>query len=732
VRAVVTAATALTVTGLAAVAPTATAYAADTAGPAPVSSAAASGGVPDIYKSSTGSPVRVNQVGYLPDGPKSATVVSDSAAVLPWQLRNAAGQAVASGTSTQRGLDVSSAQHVHVIDFSGYTTPGTGYTLVVGGEASYPFAIGADVYDQLRQDSLKFYYPQRSGITISDALRPGYGRPAGHLSTKTGDASVPCLKGTCDYKLNVKGGWYDAGDQGKYVVNGGIAVYQLMNEFERSKTAPSAEAAKLGDGALAIPESGNGVPDILDEARWEMEFLLSMQVPAGKPLAGMAHHKVHDESWTALPTLPHKDTKQRVLYPPSTAATLNLAATAAQAARLFAPYDPGFAAKSLDAAKAAWAAAKAHPAMYASPDSGTGGGGYGDSDVSDEFYWAAAELYLSTGEQQYADSAHASPHHTADVWRERGFSWDQVAQLGRLDLATVPNNLPDRDAIRQSVVQGAEKYLATLRAHPYGVPYAPANNVYDWGSNGLVLNNMVVMATAFDLTGDAKYRDAVLEGMDYILGRNALNQSYVTGYGTKNSHNQHSRWYAHSLDERLPNPPKGTLAGGPNSGNEDEVAKAKLTGCAPQFCYVDDIMAFASNELTINWNAPLAWVSSFVADQKGAAVQHDATRQAAPAQVGYHASGPNVTIELTNTGPTPIEGWTLEWAFPSSQTIDQVSGATVSRSGATVTMRNLDANRVIRPGEKITIGYVEGHPAGYSHAAPELFRLNGAAISPAR
>jgi endoglucanase len=731
-RAAVTAATALTATGLMAIAPTATAAYADTTGPVPVN-AGSSGAVPDMYKSNTGSRVRVNQVGYLPAGPKNATVVSDDPAALPWQLKNAAGATVASGTSTPRGLDVSSGQRAHVVDFGGYTTPGTGYTLVVGGEASHPFTIGADVYDKLRQDSLKFYYPQRSGITISDALRPGYGRPAGHLSKKTGDISVPCLKGTCDYRLNVKGGWYDAGDQGKYVVNGGISVYQLMNEFERTKTAPTADAAKLGDGTLAIPESGNGVPDILDEARWEMEFLLSMQVPAGKPLAGMVHHKIHDESWTALPTLPHQDTKQRVLYPPSTAATLNLAATAAQAARLFAPYDPAFAAKSLTAAKAAWAAAKAHPAIYASPDSGTGGGGYGDNDVSDEFYWAAAELYLTTGEQQYADFVHASPHHTGDIWRERGFSWDHVAQLGRLDLATVPNKLPDRDAIRQSVVQGAEKYLATLRAHPYGLPYAPADNVYDWGSNGLVLNNMVVMATAFDITGDAKYRDGVLQGMDYILGRNALNRSYVTGYGTVASHNQHSRWYAHQLDKRLPSPPTGTLAGGPNSGNEDDVAKAKLKGCAPQFCYVDDVMAFASNELTINWNSPLAWISSFIADQKGIADQHDAAgRQPAPAQVLYRDSGSNVTIEITNTGPTPVDGWTLQWAFSAGQTVDQLAGATVTRSGATVTLANLDANRVIRPGEKITIGYVEGRPAGQASAAPELFRFNGAPISPTR
>ena len=166
----------------------------------------------------------------------------------------------------------------------------------------------------------------------------------------------------------MRGGWYDAGDHGKYVVNGGIATYQLLNTFERTKTAATAAGgAALGDGTLRVPERGNGVPDILDEARWELEFLLRMQVPAGKPLAGMAHHKIHDQNWTGLPLHPQDDPQPRELHPPSTAATLNLAATAAQCARLFAPYDAAFATRCGTAAKTAYAAAKAHPAVYASP-----------------------------------------------------------------------------------------------------------------------------------------------------------------------------------------------------------------------------------------------------------------------------------------------------------------------------------------------------------------------------
>lgn len=597
----------------------------------PIAPAAATSGYPAgsgyapatrPYRPNTGPRVRVNQVGYLPDGPKDATVVTPAVNPVRWQLRDAAGTVVSSGDSVPRGIDASSGQKVHSIDFSGYRTPGTGYTLAADGDTSYPFQIGTAPYDRLRLDALKFFYPQRSGVRIDNRLRPGYGRKAGHLSRRTGDASVPCLPHTCRYRLNVKGGWYDAGDQGKYVVNGGLAVHQLMSEFERTRYARTAQPGGLGDGTLAIPESGNRVPDVLDEARWEMTFLLSMQVPPGHKLAGMAHHKVQDRGWTGLPTLPGKDKKKRVLYPPSTAATLNLAATAAQAARVFAPYDPAFAARNLAAARTAYAAAQAHPRSYASDDASSGGGAYSDRDVSDEFYWAAAELYLTTGEQRYADAVLTSPYQPAtaqlaSTQPDTAFGWSQTAQLGRLDLATVPNNLPRRDELRNSIQRSADGYLATLRAQAYGLPYAPVGNRYEWGSNSQVLNNIVVIATAYDLSGDTKYRDGALEGVGYILGRNALNRSYVTGYGEVSARNQHSRWYAHQIDRKLPHPPPGTLAGGPNSALQDSVSRAKVKGCAPQLCYVDDIKAWSTNELAINWNSALAWVASFAADQGG-------------------------------------------------------------------------------------------------------------------
>lgn len=571
------------------------------------------GGVPpEVYVPDTGPRVRVNQVAYLPHGPKKATLVTEATTRLRWQLKNAAGATVARGYTVPRGVDTSSGQNVQSIDFGDYRGRGTGYTLVADGDTSRPFDIDAAAYERLRVDALKFYYPQRSGIEIRDDLRPGYARPAGHVGVapNLGDTAVPCQPGVCDYTLNVAGGWYDAGDHGKYVVNGGISTWELLSTYERTS-----EPKRLGDGTLDIPESGNRVPDILDEARWELEFMLSMQVPAGRPLAGMVHHKIHDANWTGLPLLPHLDPQQRELHPVSTAATLNLAATAAQAARVYRRYDPAFAKRALAAARTAYTAALAEPARFAPESDGVGGGAYNDSKVDDDFYWAAAELYLTTGEKKYADDVLASPVHTADIFGPGAFDWASTAAAGRLDLALVPNRLPGRAAVRASVVRGADHYLQIQAGHAYGVAYAPVNNMWDWGSNSLILNNLVVVASAYDLTGRDRYRDGVFEGMDYMLGRNALNYSYVTGYGEASSHNQHSRWYSHELDPALPNPPKGSLAGGANSSIQDPYAQSKLTGCVGQFCYIDDIQSWSTNELTINWNSALAWVASFVADQ---------------------------------------------------------------------------------------------------------------------
>jgi len=350
--------------------------------------------------------VTVNQTGYLPTLPKIATVKSVSKTPLKWELLKKGGAVAASGETKPLGKDAASGEEVHVVDFSSVTAPGKDYTVKVGSDLSHPFDIAPDLYKKLKYDALAIFYHQRSGVPIAMPYAGGkqWTRPAAHVNVKandpvkkspnTGDKAVPCLKDAgCDYTLDVTSGWYDAGDHGKYVVNGGISAWTMLNQYERALAKGT--AGDFGDGKMNIPEKKNKVPDILDEARVEMDFMLKMQVPDGKPKAGMVHHKIHDKEWTALGMWPDQDSQPRFLWPPSTAATLNLAATAAQCARIWPKLDKKFADKCLAAAEKAWAAAVANPAVFAGT-AAIGGGPYDDKEVSDDFYWAAAELYATT------------------------------------------------------------------------------------------------------------------------------------------------------------------------------------------------------------------------------------------------------------------------------------------------------------------------------------------------
>lgn len=585
----------------------------------------------------SGSNVRANQLGYLPGGPKNATLITEATGSLPWSLKDASGEVVAEGQTEPRGEDPSAGLNVHSIAFSDYKGNGEGYVLEVDGEMSHPFTIGNDIYAKLRYDTKTFFYTNRSGVAIDDALAPGYGRAAGHIGIgpNQGDTAVPCQDldddsqklfdepWTCEGTRDVTGGWYDAGDHGKYTVNGSISVAQLMQEYERTLWASTAQSGALDDETLSIPEVGNGVPDLLDEVRWQLEWLLKMQVPQGEPLAGMANHKVADVDWTGLPTDPAADPKRRVLYRPSTAATFDLAAVTAQGARVFEPFDAAFAETLLTAARTAYDAAMTEPVLLAPApnaelDSNPGSGPYNDEKIEDEHYWAASQLYLTTSDDDYLQAVLDSPVHEANIFTRQGFAWNDVAALGRMDLATLPNKLPDRERVQQSVIDGATGYLEDQASQPFGQTYAPEDANYVWGSNSQILNNMQVVATAYDLTGERRFLDGVLEGMDYLLGRNAMNMSYITGYGDVFVTNQHSRWYAESLDDSLPPPPDGTVSGGPNSSavqTGDPVAVANLEGCVGQFCFIDDIGSWSTNEITINWNAPMSWIASFVADQ---------------------------------------------------------------------------------------------------------------------
>jgi endoglucanase len=163
----------------------------------------------------------------------------------------------------------------------------------------------------------------------------------------------------------------------------------------------------------------------------------------------------------------------------------------------------------------------------------------------------------------------------------------------------------------------ADVYLGIIGEQGYRHPMRiGSDGGYPWGSNSFVINNAVIFGLAFVFTKQQKYLVGAVLSMDYILGRNAMGKSYVTGYGERPLQHPHHRFWASQATEKYPPPPPGALSGGPNSGLQDPYAKAAgLAGCQPQKCFVDHIEAWSTNEITVNWNAPLTWVTAWLDEQ---------------------------------------------------------------------------------------------------------------------
>ncbi|HHV30437.1 glycoside hydrolase family 9 protein [Acetivibrio mesophilus] len=681
--------------------------------------------------------VRVNQVGYLPQGKKVATVLCDSKQPVEWQLLNAAGVVVMEGVTEPKGLDKDSQDNVHWIDFSDFTTQGIGYrfelpTVNTVTNYSHPFDIRDDIYTQMKYDALSFFYHKRSGIAIEMPYAGGeqWTRPAGHIGIdpNTGDTSVPTWPQSDEYaglpqksySKDVTGGWYDAGDHGKYVVNGGIAVWTLMNMYERAKINGLDNWGPYKDGGMNIPEQNNGYPDILDEARWEIEFFKKMQVTEKEDpsIAGMVHHKIHDFRWTALGMLPHEDSQERYLRPVSTAATLNFAATLAQSARLWEEFDPVFAADCLEKAEIAWQAALKNPEIYAeyTPGSGgPGGGPYNDDYTGDEFYWAACELYATTGKSEYKEYLMKSPHYLEMPAMMKGtneddglwgcFTWGTTQGLGTITLALAENGLPATEIqkAKNNIMKAADAWLANIEDQGYRLPIKQAEDErggYPWGSNSFLLNQMIVMAYARDFSSDSKYFDGILDSMSYLLGRNAMDQSYVTGYGERPLTNPHDRFWTPQTSSKWPAPPPGIISGGPNSRFEDPTINAAVKkDTPPQKCFIDHTDSWSTNEITVNWNAPFSWITAYLDEQNTGSETEKVTIDSPVAGERYEA-GKDVNISASvkaDTTVSKVEFYNGDTLISSDASAPYTAKITAAAAGA----YDLKAVAVLSDGRRI-------------------------------
>lgn len=519
--------------------------------------------------------IAVNQVGYLPKQYKSATLrgeaLNNTARLVDEEKNTVVFEAVIG-----EGLyDADTEEKEAVFDFSDVTAEGT-YHIEAGEEISPSFMISEDAYSDAFRASMKMLYYQRCGNTLDEKYAGDFAHPACHT-----DKAV--LYEDNSVSLNVSGGWHDAGDYGRYSVPGAKAAADILLAFEDYPDV-------FGDD-LGIPESGNGVPDVLDEAKYELDWLFKMQRDDGG-----VYHKV---TCSAFPGEIMPEDEKDLLYvmPVSTTSTGDFAGVMAIAARVFEKYDSAYSDKCLEAAE------KAADYLDATPRDTEGfrnpadiyTGQYEDFCDVDERFWAYAELFKTTGDKIYEKKAAGEiPVH--------GYSlgWQGVGGYGAYAYLTAQainwNVLEKVNANAQRVVS---EIVDNADSNAYG---SSVTGEYPWGSNMSIANNgEFLLMMDKDETKD--HKDTVEKQIGYLFGNNANGYSFLTGFGTRFTEHPH-----HRPSQAVGKAVCGMLAGGPNSALNDPCAASLLQGTPRAKCYVDNDQSYSTNEVAIYWNSPLVYI----------------------------------------------------------------------------------------------------------------------------
>ncbi len=557
--------------------------------------------------------VRVDQVGYLPNETKFAMVVNAEAKDGFDVRRVSDGISVFRGSLSPEISDAASNDKIRMADFSAVSTPGAYYLDVAGVGSSFNFHIGADAFAGAYRTVLRGFYGQRCGTAVDMGIVDGveYKHTVCHSgATAANDlpATFHASSGRTGTRASGKG-WHDAGDFGKYVVNSGVSTAQLLWAWEWY-------GDRLAAISSGIPESGNSVPDILDEARWNLEWMLSMQ-----DTDGGVWHKLTSAGWTwdKMPEEDNAGTRYIIgsgLAPYKvSAATADFAAAMAIAARIYIPYDPQFAASCLKAAERAWSWASANPSsLYRHNPPGVETGAYEDIDPSDEMLWAAAELFATTGKSIYNGYVIKNAPAGALLRAEdRPQDWPTVLNLGLWAYYFSKQPTADqalRRRIEDDTLAAGIAISAWTQGSGNGYKVSLRRGHYTWGSNAVVANFGVLLLAADRMRPDPAFSNAALNNLHYLLGRNTHNTSFVSHVGSRPYlHPHHRPSMCAQYKDLAPWP--GLLTGGPMTDypeKDDNSGLAAIPPTWPAKRWLDKSASYKSNEVSINGNAPLVFL----------------------------------------------------------------------------------------------------------------------------
>jgi len=544
--------------------------------------------------------IKVDQVGYLTGAPKVALVAVAASQNAPTEFtvkRAGDGGIAMRGTLGAAAADADSGDRVQAADFSKLTAAGRYYVDVTGVGRSWEFAIGPDVYGRAWYLAMRSYYGQRCGTAVDMGSEfPEFTHAACHL-----EGTWHASSGKTGARES-KGGWHDAGDYGRYVVNSGLSTGTLL--WTAEMYGPAVRGVNL-----KLPESGNGTPDILNEIRWNLEWMLGMQ-----DADGGVWHKQTSEKFSGF-VMPEDDKLVSVVVGSGTepfktsCATGDFAAVMAIAGRAYKPYDAPFAAKSLKAAEQAWLWLSKYPAaMFRNPQ-GVSTGAYGDGNCADEALWASAELYRTTGKPEY--HTYFLSHYAAFLpgLRPAGpQSWPTVGNLGLWSYVLGGGKDAEATAaIRKASLAAADQIVERTKANGYLVSLTARD--YIWGSNAVVANYGMQLLVANAFERKPAYTETALDNLHYLLGRNPLALSYVTQVGQNPVLHPHHR---PSGADKNAAPWPGLLSGGPNRGKQDDAMRKLPADTPPAKSFLDDQEAYSANEVAINWNAPLVFLMAGV------------------------------------------------------------------------------------------------------------------------